>query len=172
MLHGAFAPFPQPSLASAPFDAVADVAEPAALGSVSDARRADRFRRRPGDDRRQRQRGGADRASAIHVYACNRSMRDRFFYDADGELLIVPQQGALRDRDRARRPRRRAGRDRADPARRPLPRRAARRRRAARGYVCENYGALLRLPELGPIGANGLANARDFLAPVAAYERA
>ena len=42
----------------------------------------------------------------------------------------------------------------------------------ARGYVCENYGALLRLPELGPIGANGLANPRDFLAPVAAYERA
>jgi len=40
----------------------------------------------------------------------------------------------------------------------------------ARGYVCENYGALLRLPELGPIGANGLANARDFMAPVAAYE--
>jgi homogentisate 1,2-dioxygenase len=40
----------------------------------------------------------------------------------------------------------------------------------ARGYVCENYGALFRLPELGPIGSNGLANARDFLAPVAAYE--
>ena len=40
----------------------------------------------------------------------------------------------------------------------------------ARGYVCENYGALLRLPELGPIGANGLANARDFLTPVAAFE--
>src|SRR5438445_713398 len=41
---------------------------------------------------------------------------------------------------------------------------------AARGYVCENYGAHFRLPELGPIGANGLANARDFLAPVAAFE--
>jgi homogentisate 1,2-dioxygenase len=40
----------------------------------------------------------------------------------------------------------------------------------ARGYICENYGALLRLPELGPIGANGLANTRDFLTPVAAYE--
>jgi len=40
----------------------------------------------------------------------------------------------------------------------------------ARGYVCENYGALFRLPELGPIGANGLANPRDFLTPVAAYE--
>src|SRR5438552_3541759 len=40
----------------------------------------------------------------------------------------------------------------------------------ARGYVAENFGALLRLPELGPIGSNGLANARDFLTPVAAYE--
>jgi homogentisate 1,2-dioxygenase len=40
----------------------------------------------------------------------------------------------------------------------------------ARGYICENYGAPFRLPELGPIGANGLANARDFLAPVAAFE--
>jgi len=36
--------------------------------------------------------------------------------------------------------------------------------------VCENYGARLRLPELGPLGSNGLANARDFLSPVAAFE--
>src|SRR5690606_41928668 len=40
---------------------------------------------------------------------------------------------------------------------------------AARGYVCENYGAMLKLPDLGPIGSNGLANPRDFLSPVAAY---
>ena len=40
----------------------------------------------------------------------------------------------------------------------------------ARGFICENYGALFRLPELGPIGANGLANARDFLSPCAAFE--
>jgi homogentisate 1,2-dioxygenase len=40
----------------------------------------------------------------------------------------------------------------------------------ARGYVCENPGAPFRLPDLGPIGANGLANPRDFLTPVAAYE--
>ena len=40
----------------------------------------------------------------------------------------------------------------------------------SRGYICENYGAMLRLPELGPLGSNGLANPRDFLAPVAAYE--
>jgi len=41
---------------------------------------------------------------------------------------------------------------------------------AARGYVCENYGAAFGLPERGPIGANGLANERDFLAPTAAFE--
>jgi homogentisate 1,2-dioxygenase len=40
----------------------------------------------------------------------------------------------------------------------------------ARGYICENYGANFRLPDLGPIGSNGLANPRDFLTPVAAYE--
>jgi homogentisate 1,2-dioxygenase len=105
---------------------------------------------------------------AIHVYACNRSMHERFFYDADGELLIVPQHGALRLTTELgaldvapgeiavipRGLRFAVGLDDAD----------------ARGYVCENYGALLRLPELGPIGANGLANPRDFLAPVAAFE--
>ncbi|MDA0226334.1 MAG: homogentisate 1,2-dioxygenase, partial [Proteobacteria bacterium] len=39
-----------------------------------------------------------------------------------------------------------------------------------RGYLCENYGAPFRLPELGPIGSQGLAQPRDFLAPVAAFE--
>jgi homogentisate 1,2-dioxygenase len=104
----------------------------------------------------------------IHLYACNRSMQERFFYDADGELLIVPQQGALRlatelgvldvlPGDIAVVPR-------------GVRFAVALRDAAARGYVCENYGALLRLPELGPIGANGLANPRDFLAPAAAFE--
>jgi homogentisate 1,2-dioxygenase len=40
----------------------------------------------------------------------------------------------------------------------------------ARGYVCENFGALLKLPDLGPIGSNGLANPRDFLTPCAAFD--
>ncbi len=57
---------------------------------------ADGFRRRPGHDGRQRRPGIAGRHAAIHLYAANRSMLDRFFYDADGELLIVPQQGRLR----------------------------------------------------------------------------
>ena len=39
-----------------------------------------------------------------------------------------------------------------------------------RGYVCENYGAPFRLPDLGPIGSNGLANPRDFETPVAWFE--
>ena len=36
--------------------------------------------------------GGAPR-HCIHIYRANRPMTDRVFYDADGELLIVPQQG-------------------------------------------------------------------------------
>ena len=41
---------------------------------------------------------------------------------------------------------------------------------AVRGYVCENFGAPFKLPDLGPIGSNGLANPRDFLTPCARYE--
>jgi len=119
---------------------------------------------------------------AIHVYTANRSMRDRFFYDADGELLIVPQQGRLRLltelgsleveplqiaviprglRFRVELPEvDAAGPDGTGPG--PLA--------GVRGYVCENFGAPLRLPDLGPIGSNGLANPRDFESPVARYE--
>ena len=93
-----------------------------------------------------------------------------YFVDADGELLLVPQTGrgcSLRTElgvldGRARR-------DRGGAARHDVPASSCSTRQA-RGYVCENYGAPFRLPELGPIGANGLANPRDFLAPVAAYE--
>jgi homogentisate 1,2-dioxygenase len=104
----------------------------------------------------------------IHLYAANRSMTDRFFYDADGELLIVPQQGRLRLHTEC-------GVLDVAPGEIALLPRGMRCRivlldGVARGYVCENYGAAFRLPELGPIGANGLANARDFLAPVAAFE--
>lgn len=105
---------------------------------------------------------------AIHVYAANRSMQDRFFYNADGELLIVPQQGALSLRTEF-------GVLDIAPGEIAVVPRGVRfavdlKGDSARGYVCENYGQLLRLPDLGPIGANGLANPRDFLAPVAAYE--
>lgn len=105
---------------------------------------------------------------AIHVYAANQSMRDRFFYNADGEMLIVPQQGRLRIHTEL------GALDAAPGEICVLPRgvrfRVELPEGAARGYVCENYGELLRLPDLGPIGSNGLANARDFLTPVASYE--
>ena len=104
----------------------------------------------------------------IHLYACNASMQDRFFYTADGELLIVPQQGALHIHTEL-------GILHVAPGEicvlpRGLKFRVVLEHSQARGYICENYGLPFRLPELGPIGANGLANARDFLAPVAAYE--
>src|SRR5271170_4185265 len=105
---------------------------------------------------------------AIHLYRANQPMTERVFVDADGELLIVPQQGRLLLRTEL-------GVLEAAPGEIAVLPRGLRFRvelpdGAARGYVCENYGALLRLPELGPIGANALANPRDFLAPVAAYE--
>jgi homogentisate 1,2-dioxygenase len=104
----------------------------------------------------------------IHWYAANHSMAQRFFYDADGELLIVPQQGGLRLLTEL-------GRIEVQPLQVAVIPRGLRFRvelqdGAARGYVCENFGAPLRLPELGPIGANGLANPRDFETPVAWYE--
>ena len=105
---------------------------------------------------------------AIHVYAANESMTDRFFQNSDGEMLIVPQQGRVRlDSE--------LGALDAAPGEISVVPRGVKFRvdlpdGPSRGYVCENYGALLRLPELGPIGSNGLANARDFLTPVASYE--
>lgn len=104
----------------------------------------------------------------VHLYVCNRSMQGRFFYNTDGELLLVPQLGRLRLATEL------GVLDCAPGEIAVLPRgvkfRVELLDAEARGYVCENYGALLRLPDLGPIGANGLANARDFLTPVAAYE--
>ncbi len=105
---------------------------------------------------------------AIHLYAANASMGDRFFADADGELLIVPQMGSLRLHTEL-------GMIEAAPGEicvipRGVKFRVALLDRQARGYICENYGLTFRLPELGPIGANGLANPRDFEAPVAAFE--
>jgi len=105
---------------------------------------------------------------AVHIYAANRSMTDRFFFNADGELLIVPQLGRLRLHTEmgilAVEPGEIAVIQRGIKFRVELP------EEQARGYICENYGALFRLPELGPIGANGLANPRDFETPVAAYD--
>jgi len=103
----------------------------------------------------------------IHLYAATADM-DRAFFSADGELLIVPQEGALSiDTE--------MGRMDVPPLHVALIPRGVRFRVGvpdgqARGYVCENYGALFRLPDLGPIGANGLANPRDFETPHAWFE--
>jgi homogentisate 1,2-dioxygenase len=105
---------------------------------------------------------------AIHLYAANQSMQERALYDADGELLIVPQLGALLLVTEL-------GQLRVEPLEIAVIPRGLRFRvelpeGRARGYVCENFGAPLRLPDLGPIGSNGLACERDFLTPVAWYE--
>ncbi len=111
---------------------------------------------------------GLNTGIAVHVYRAARSMERRIFYDADGELLIVPQQGRLSLFTEF------GVLDAAPGEMALVPRGVKFRVRLpdgpARGYVCENYGQLFRLPELGPIGANGLANSRDFLSPAAAYE--
>jgi homogentisate 1,2-dioxygenase len=104
----------------------------------------------------------------IHLFATNRSMTDRFFYNADGELLIVPQQGRLRLATEF-------GLVEIEPQEIVVIPRGVRFRvelvdGEARGYICENHGASFRLPDLGPIGSNGLANPRDFLTPTAWYE--
>ena len=103
----------------------------------------------------------------IHLYAVTASMRDRFFYNADGEMLIVPQQGALGIHTEL-------GILGVAPGEICIIPRGIKIRveldGPSRGYICENYGLPFRLPDLGPIGANGLANPRDFLAPVASYE--
>jgi homogentisate 1,2-dioxygenase len=113
--------------------------------------------------------GDADAQTGIaaHLYLVNRSMVDRAFVNADGEMLLVPQQGTLRISTEL-------GLLDVSPGEIALIPRGMAFKIAvdgpSRGYVCENYGAPFRLPELGPIGSNGLANPRDFLAPVAAFE--
>jgi homogentisate 1,2-dioxygenase len=105
---------------------------------------------------------------AVHVYRATKSMDRRVFHNADGELLIVPQLGRLLLATEF-------GEIDTGPGEIAVVPRGVKFRVAlpdarARGYVLENYGELFRLPDLGVIGANGLANPRDFLTPVAAYE--
>ncbi|NYT43759.1 homogentisate 1,2-dioxygenase [Alcaligenaceae bacterium] len=105
---------------------------------------------------------------SISLYVANRSMDKRCFYNADGEMLIVPQEGRLRLATEL-------GLIDLEPCEIAVIPRGVRfrvelRDGTARGYMLENFGAALRLPELGPIGSNGLANARHFQIPVAWYE--
>lgn len=105
---------------------------------------------------------------ASHIYLVTRSMQDEYFFSADSELLIVPQEGRLRfctelgvidiePKEIAIIPR-------------GLVYRVEVLEGPARGFVCENYGQKFDLPNRGPIGANCLANPRDFKTPVAAFE--
>jgi homogentisate 1,2-dioxygenase len=105
---------------------------------------------------------------AAHVYVANESMERRYFLNADGEMLVLPQQGSVRFVTEF-------GLIIAGPGEAVVIPRGVKFRvelidGSARGYICENYGALLALPERGPIGANSLAESRDFLFPAAAYE--
>lgn len=106
--------------------------------------------------------------AGVHVYLANRSMEDRFFYNADGEMLIVPQQGRIVAHTEC-------GILEVTPGEILVIPRGMKFRMVlpdgpSRGYVCENYGLALTLPERGPVGSDGFANDRDFLAPVACYE--
>ena len=105
---------------------------------------------------------------AIHLYRADKSMERRAFVDADGELLIIPQSGRIELVTEL-------GRLEVAPGWVALIPRGVRFRvmlpdGEARGYVAENHGVPFRLPDLGPIGANGLANPRDFESPVAWFE--
>ncbi len=104
----------------------------------------------------------------IHIYVATASMAERFFCDADGELLLVPERGRLRLATEF------GTIDVAPQEIAVIPRGVRFRVELpdgdARGYVCENFGAAFRLPDLGPLGSNGLANPRDFLTPCAAFE--
>jgi homogentisate 1,2-dioxygenase len=106
--------------------------------------------------------------AAIHLYALNTSMENCYFYNADGDLLIVPQEGNLRFKTEF-------GILDINPGEiivipRGIKFQVILQSDKARGYICENFGLPFRLPELGIIGANGLANPRDFKVPHAAYE--
>lgn len=159
VVHEPFAPRDRGLIRSAPFDEVPP--PPAQLRwdplPIADGDFVDGLRTICGNS-----------VTAVHLYTANRSMANRFFYNADGELLIVPQQGSLTIHTEL-------GVIAVEPGeiaviQRGIQFRVVLNDGSARGYVCENYGALLRLPDLGPIGANGLANSRDFLTPAASYE--
>jgi homogentisate 1,2-dioxygenase len=120
---------------------------------------------------------------AVHIYACNKGMGDRYFYNADGEMLIVPEMGRLGILTELGMVKVGPGsiaviprglKFRVEPAAEGASNTtvaaSGQNQTVARGYICENYGQQFRLPDLGPIGANGLANPRDFETPVAWFE--
>lgn len=104
----------------------------------------------------------------VHYYVANRDMVDKAFYNSDGEMLIVPQQGILDIQTEL-------GMLEVFPGEicvipRGILFSVKLPDQTGRGYICEVFDSHFRLPNLGPIGANGLANPRDFKYPVAHYE--
>lgn len=109
----------------------------------------------------------SQQGAAIHLYCVTASMTNRFFYNSDGDFLIVPQEGRLRFKTEF-------GLLDVSPGEIVVIQRGIKYQvellgEHARGYICENYGSPFKLPDLGVIGANGLANPRDFKIPTAAY---
>ena len=167
VLQGGFTPFAVPTWHSGPF----------AADGTPDALRWRPFPQTSGRDFVESVftlagNGAVDARSGFvaHVYSFDKPMERRFFYDADGELIFVPREGALELRTEF-------GVLRIEPQEiAVIPRGVKFQVRAvngkASGYLGENYGAPFRLPGLGPIGANGLANARDFQYPLATFEDA
>lgn len=104
---------------------------------------------------------------SIYTYAANKSMGKKSFYSADGDMLIVPQVGSLFIRTEM-------GKLQVDSCEIVVIPRGIKfsidLTEASRGYVAELFKGHFEIPSLGPIGANGLANPRDFLVPVAAFE--
>lgn len=105
---------------------------------------------------------------AIYLYAANTSMVNSAFYNSDGDMLVVPQEGDLEIRTEL-------GVLVVKPTEivvipRGIVFAVKLLGERARGYVLETFGAHFRIPDLGPIGSNGLANPRDFQAPVASFE--
>ncbi|VDO40305.1 unnamed protein product [Haemonchus placei] len=115
--------------------------------------------------------GGGDVVSrtglSIHQYSCNSSMTGKAMYNSDGDFLIVPQQGELKITTEF-------GRILVGIQEIVVIPQGIRFSIAvdgpSRGYVLEVYGTHFQLPDLGPIGANGLANPRDFETPMAWFE--
>ncbi|XP_049802217.1 homogentisate 1,2-dioxygenase [Schistocerca nitens] len=104
---------------------------------------------------------------AIHVYLCNKSMGNKCFYNSDGDFLLVPQQGVLYITTEF-------GKMTVSPNEICVIQQGMRFNvhvtKPSRGYILEVFDNHFQLPYLGPIGANGLANPRDFLTPVAWFE--
>jgi homogentisate 1,2-dioxygenase len=105
---------------------------------------------------------------STNLYFTNRAMEDEYFFDADGELMIAPVKGELLISTELGQIGVKAGEIAVIP--RGMKFKASPIGGPSSGYVCENYGAKFTLPERGPIGANCLANSRDFKTPFASYE--